>query len=100
MEASSRSSAIAPRAQDCRANLFELPETDKTSVTLRIAIARRNAPARASQLQISNRESHLLGIFSTVFGSQREKQSMPGDMPLTCAAKHFARLRDSAGIPH
>src|SRR6266496_4341838 len=99
MEASSRSWALAPHAQDCRANLVELPETDKTSVTLRIAIARMNAPARASKLQTSNCENHPLGIFSTVFGFQREKQSKPGDMPLACAAKHCAHLRDSAGIP-
>src|SRR6266513_935293 len=99
MEASSRSSAIAPRAQDYRAAPFELPGTDKTCATLRIAIAHRNEPARVSQLQTSNCENRPLGIFSTVFGFQREKQSTHGDMPLTCAAKHFARLQGSAGIP-
>src|SRR6266496_1249410 len=87
-----RSWAIAPRAQDCPAAPFELPEIDKTCVTLRIAIARRNALARVSQLKTSNCENHPLGIFSTVFGFQCERQSMPGDMPLTCAAKHCARL--------
>src|SRR5207247_9288619 len=97
MEASSRSWAIALHAQDCPAARFELPEIYKTCVTPRIATARRNAPGRVSQLQTSNCENHPLGIFSTVFGFQREKPSMPDDMPLTCAAKHCARLCDSAG---
>src|SRR5213078_441647 len=99
MEASSRSWAIAPRAQDCPAAPFELPEIDKTCVTPRIATARRNAPGRVSQLQTCNCENHHLAIFPTLFGSQHEKPSMPDDMPLTCAAKHCARLSDSAGSP-
>src|SRR5205823_14541931 len=92
LAASSRSWAIAPHAQDCPAATFELPEIDKTCATLRIVLARRNAPSRVSQLQTSSCENHPLGIFSTVFGFQREKPSMPDDMPLTCAAKHCARL--------
>src|SRR5262249_33302505 len=99
MEASSRSLAVAPRAQDLPATLFGLTETDKTCATRRIATARKNAPAHVSKLQTSNSENHLLCIFSTVFGFQREKQSKPGDTPLTSAAKRFARLPDSGGIP-
>src|SRR5207247_10360614 len=98
MEASSRSWAIAPRAQDCPAAPFELPEIDKTCVTPRIATARRNAPGRVSQLQTSNCEHHPLGIFSTVFGFQREQPSLPDAMHLTCAATHRARLCDRAVI--
>src|SRR6266542_3221935 len=99
MKASSQFFAIAPRAPNSLATFFDLPETDKTCVTLRIAIARRNEPVRASQLKTGNRENRLPDIFSTVFGFQREKQSTHGDMPLTCAVKHFARLQGSAGIP-
>src|SRR5207248_7005307 len=72
---SSRSWAIAPRAQDCPAAPFELPEIDKTCVTPRIATARRNAPGRVSQLQTSNCENHPLGIFSTVFGFRSEEHT-------------------------
>src|SRR5437660_6201949 len=99
MEASFRVSAVALHAQDLRAVLFGLPETGRTYVALKIAIARRNAPARALQLQISNRENRLPCIFSTAFGFQHEKPSTPGDMPLTCEAKRFAHLRDTSGTP-
>src|SRR5215469_14789805 len=99
MEASSRSSAVALRAQDCRATPFETPETDKTFATRKIAVARKNALARASRLQTSNRESRLLCIFSTMSGFHCENQPKPADRPLSYAAKHFARLRDNGGIP-
>src|SRR4030095_6925947 len=96
--ASSRFLAIALRGRDYCAIPFEPLGTDKTYATLRIAIAHTNAPVRASQLQISNLENHLPGIFSTAFVLQRETPAMHGDMPLTCETKRFARLQDSAKI--